>query len=160
MKLTLVTFKSRLRINDQGKKFQKAVFQGDVEVYHVPSANLNLTLAPHALPARGLLLTCQDRMEVTTYQREGKPAEQHMLAEGGAEVRTDEYRGRGATITYDGKGVELIGKSPRVAYIYRLNRDGMVVQEQSGKRIKYDRSVADAGARIQVIEWADGTFGK
>ncbi len=156
MKLTLVTFKSQLRINDQGKKFQKATFLTDVEVFHVPSANLNLELARHALPARGLLLTCQDKMDVTTYQREGKPAEQHMLAEGNADVKTDEYSGRGSTITYDGKMMELAGKPPRDAYVYRNNKDG-TVQTFVGKRIIYDPSAKE---RIKITQWADGTFGK
>jgi hypothetical protein len=160
MKLTLVTFKSRLHVQDQGKKFQKATFLNDVEVYHVPSANLNLELAPHALPARGLLMTCQDRMEVTTYQRVGKPAEQHMLAEGNANVRTDEYIGRGSIITYDGKVVELSGKPPRVAYIYRLNKDGTTGQQMSGSRIIYDRAAKNEQQRMKVIDWTDGTFGK
>lgn len=156
MKLTLVRFKSRLRINDQGKKFQKATFLNGVEVYHVPTANLNLDLAPHALPERGLRMTCQDRMEVTTYQRDGKPVEQNLAAEGNAEVKTDEYSGRGSTITYDGKVVELAGKPPRVAYVYKNNRDGSV-QTFVGERIVYDRSARE---RVRVIKWADGTFGK
>jgi hypothetical protein len=158
MKLTLVTFRSRLRITDQGKKFQKATAQGPVDVYHVPATNLNLELAPHALPARGLYLTCQDKMEVTTYQRDEQRAEQRLLADGNAQVRTDEYSGRGSTITYDGRVVELAAKPPWVAYLYRTAKDGILQPAMTGERILYDRSAL--GEKVKVIKWAEGSYSK
>lgn len=152
MKLTVVTFTGRMTATDKGKVFQKAVFEENVEVVSVPAPDPTVEVQRHRLPPRGLLLTCDKELVVSSYKKGDAPPVQRMDATGNAYLRSDEYDGWGETITHDGKLIVLTGTGTIPAKIMgRFNRG----TEQAGKQIVYDRGTGT----YQVIESFGGSIG-
>ena len=135
MKLTVVTFHTRMTVKDKAKIYQEAVFLDNVEAINVPADRPNLAVDRHRLPPGSMRLNCADRLIVASHKQGDNPATQSMRADGNAYIRSDEYDGWGETITYDGKLVTLYGGKNILARIQsRFKNDGA-----SGKVIVYDR---------------------
>jgi hypothetical protein len=155
MKLTLATYRTRLRLEDRGTNYQEAVFEGDVVAFHVPTADFELALAPHsALPERSTVLTSEDALTVSTYKPAGGKPEQKLDAQGNATFRTDEYRGRANRIAFDGRVVTLDGAGPRLALIERATNAINGGTGTPARRIEYDT----VENRIKIVEGASGSF--
>ena len=138
MKLTVVTFNSRMIGIDKGKLFQHATFSEKVEVINAPADSPSLQLVKNNLPPRAVFLKCEKELVVWSYKKGDAPATQRMDATGNAYVRTDEYDGSGQTIRSEGKMVTLTGSEAIPARI--MGRFGQGT-EQAGKEIIYDRGV-------------------
>lgn len=155
LKLTVVKYQTRLRMEDRGNAFQEAVFEGDVTAIQTPTKDFERPLEIHTqLPERSTLLTCDDILTVSTYRPQGGKTEQKMDALGNANFRTDEYRGRAHRIAYDGRMMTLEGTASRLALIERSTRS---VGDGSGtpaRRIEYDT----VDGRIKIVEGAPGSI--
>lgn len=155
LKLTVVKYQTRLRMEDRGNAYQEAAFEGDVTAIQVPTKEFERPLEVHSqLPERSTLLTCDDILTVSTYRPHGGKPEQKMDALGNANFRTDEYRGRAHRIAYDGRIMTLEGTANRLAHIERSARS---VGDGSGtpaRRIEYDT----VDGRIKIVEGAPGSI--
>ena len=155
MKLTLATYRTRLRLEDRGTNYQEAVFEGDVVAFHVPTTDFELALAPHStLPERSTVLTCEDALTVSSYRPAGGKPEQKLDAQGNATFRTDEYRGRANRIAFDGRVVTLDGAGARLALIERATNQVGGGTGTPARRIEYDT----VENRIKIVEGASGSF--
>jgi hypothetical protein len=152
MKLTVVTFGSRMTAIDKNKMFQQATFLDNIQVINVPADSPDLKVDRYKLPPRAQLLTCDKKLVVVTIKKPNAPTEQNMDAFGNSALRTDEYDGWGETITSAGPLVTLTGSSALPARV--MNRFGRG-NEQAGSVIKYNRVTGS----IKVVESAGGTFG-
>jgi hypothetical protein len=155
LKLTVVKYQTRLRMEDRGNAYQEAAFEGDVTAIQTPTSEFERPLEIHTqLPERSTLLTCDDILTVSTYRPQGGKPEQKMDALGNANFRTDEYRGRAHRIAYDGRIMTLEGTANRLALIERSARS---VGDGSGtpaRRIEYDT----IDGRIKIVEGAPGSL--
>ncbi len=158
MKLTIVRFAERLQIEDKKQIFSKAVFTGNVRVFHIPTEELNFAIDEHLAPPRSMVLKCTDTMTATTYQNSGGKEERRTLeAVGDARVRTDDYDGVGHTVKYDGNLVILEAYGDGQATLYR--RQGGVGREKdykSGNPLTYNTKTG----QVSGAESSGGTFSK
>jgi hypothetical protein len=136
MKLTIVQFAGRMTVVDRGRVFQEATFQETIEVIYAPADRPDAAIGRHNLPRGAVFLRCADKLIVSTRKRPDAPPAQRMDALGNAYVRSDEYDGRGETITSDGPTVTLKGGENSFASVFhRINRT-----QNSVKTIVYDRA--------------------
>ncbi|MFO0937250.1 MAG: hypothetical protein U0798_12130 [Gemmataceae bacterium] len=151
MKLTLVTYRTRLVMEDQGQAFQKAVFEGDVVAYHVPTTDFERLFELYSpLPERSTLLMADETLTVSTYRPQTGKLEQKLDAIGNANFRTDEYRGRAHRIFFDKRVMTLDGTGSRLATIEPARPrigDGVPM---SARRIEYDT----VDNRTKIVEGA------
>lgn len=155
LKLTVVKYQSRLRMEDRGNAFQEAVFEGDVTAVQTPTKDFERPLEIHTqLPERSTILTCDDILTVSTYRPQGGKPEQKLDALGNANFRTDEYKGRAHRIAYDGRIMTLEGSASRLALIERATRSVGDGTGTPARRIEYDT----VDGRIKIVEGAPGSI--
>lgn len=136
MKLTIVQFAGRMTAVDRGRVFQQATFLDTIEVIYAPADRPGAAIDRHNMPRGSVFLKCADKLIVSTRKQPSVPASQRMDALGNAYIRSDEYDGRGETITSDGPTVTLKGGENSFASVFhRINQT-----YQSGKTIVYDRA--------------------
>lgn len=154
MKLTVVTYAGRMTAVDKGKLYQQATFQDNIQVIHVPTDDRDAVVARHKLPPRAVVLTCADKLVVSTHRpaNPAAPPVQRMDATGNGYVRSDEYDGYGETIVYDGQTMTLEGTRTVPARIASRFKG----TNEAAERIIYDRAtnsyktVNSAGGTIQT----------
>ena len=147
MKLTIVTFGGRMFLKDKGKLYQEATFVSNVRVVSVPADSPEAKVERHNMPLGSVVLTCNDKLLVSSYKKGTAPPTQFMKADGSAFIQSDEYEGWGEVVTYDGRIMNLQGAGNTLARIKsRFKGDS-----QDGKTIIYDR-------RTNAYQ-TDGSFG-
>lgn len=147
MKLTVVRFPSRMVAKDTDKLFQEASFDDGARVVQIPSQDLNQQVVEHALPERGVFLSCTELLKVSTNKAKKQgPPEQWMTAVGNAEFRTDDYQGVASRITYDGKSTIFEGSKGRLARLYRKRRGVNNQDYHTGEKIVYNRDGTVTGS--------------
>ncbi|HUR55640.1 MAG TPA: hypothetical protein VMZ71_16000 [Gemmataceae bacterium] len=135
MKLTIVTFGGRMFLKDKGKLYQEAQFMANVRVTSVPADSPEAKVERHNLPFGSVLLTCNDKLLVSSHKKGTAPPVQFMRAEGAAFILSDEYEGWGEVVTYDGRIMNLEGTGNTQARI----KSRFKGTSQDGKTIVYDR---------------------
>lgn len=143
MKLTIVTFGGRMLLKDKGKLYQEAQFWSNVRVTSVPATSPDAKVERHNLPAGSVLLTCNDKLLVSSHKKENAPAAQFMRAEGAAFIQSEEYEGWGEVVTYDGRLMHLQGTGNTQSRI----RNRFENESQDGTLIIYDRKSNSYEAR-------------
>jgi hypothetical protein len=141
MKLTVVRFNGHLEMLDKKSIFQKAVFSDTVRVAYVPSESLRLTVDEFAEPPpRSMFLRCNRTFTVTSHRAKtaGAEDERSMEAVEGAEMKTDDYIGKGDTITYDGTKVILKADGDGQATLWRTHRPLTGPDYKSGNPLIYN----------------------
>jgi hypothetical protein len=136
MKLTAVWFALQMTAKDKGDRYKEATFFEGVTVVHVPTDNPNLEIRRHDLPPRSVLLTCAEKLVVSTTRAAGEPQKQAMHAYGNAYIRNEDYEGWGELIQSEGNVVRLYGMRDNLARIKSRLGD----TDQPGETIIYDRA--------------------
>ena len=101
----------------------------------------------HNMPLGSVVLTCNDKLLVSSHKKGTAPPTQLMKADGSAFIQSDEYEGWGEIVTYDGRIMTLQGAGNTLARI----RSRFKGDSQDGKTIIYDR-------RTNAYQ-TDGSFG-
>ena len=154
MKLTWVTFGTRMVAKEKGKLYQEAKFDDGANVVQVPTTDLNLDIQLHALPKKSLRLSCRDSMLVSSSKtKPDAPATQWLTALGNAEFWNDSYQGNGGKVTYDSTKVILDGTPTRLASLYGRERSPNQTNFHQAKQIIYYKD-----GRIELKESAGGGF--
>jgi hypothetical protein len=155
MKLTVVNFRSKLRIKDQKGIFQQAVYEEAVRAIQIPTDNLALAVNEYALPPRSVTLRCSETLTVSSYKgKDGAEETRQMEAVGAAKMQDEAYIGDGHTINYDGAVVILRGYGDGQASLRRRQRTADAQDYNSGREIRYDTRtgsvtvVDSSGSRI------------
>jgi hypothetical protein len=155
MKLTVVSFQSRMVAKDTGKMFQKAVFDDGAQVWNMPCENLDFQFAPHNPPKGTTYLSCTHSLEVSSSKpKKNAPAEQWMVATGNGEFRNDEYEGNASRIRYTGNATIFEGLGDNQwATFYRRQRGINETNYTKAKRIEYLRD-----GTVNATQQANGSF--
>jgi hypothetical protein len=135
MKLTIVTFGGRMYLKDKGKLYQEAVFVSNVRVTSLPANSPDAKIERHNMPLGSVVLTCNDKLLVSSHKKGNNPPIQVMRADGNAFIQSDEYEGWGEVVVYNGTIMTLEGTGNTQARI-RSRFEGTT---QDGKTIVYDR---------------------
>ena len=134
-KLTIVTFGGRMFLKDKDKLYQEATFLSNVRVTSLPANSPDAKVERHNLPAGSVVVTCNDKLLVSSHKKGNAPPAQFMRADGAAFILSDEYEGWGEVVTYDGRIMNLQGTANTQARI-RSRFEGT---SQDGTLIVYDR---------------------
>jgi hypothetical protein len=154
MKLTWVTFGTRMVARDKGKLYQEAKFDDGANVVQVPTTDLNLDIQLHALPKKALRLSCRDSMVVSSSKtKPDAPATQWLTALGNAEFWNDTYQGNGGKVTYDSSKVVLDGTPTRLASLYGRERSPNQTNFHQAEQIIYHKD-----GRIELKKSAGGSI--
>jgi hypothetical protein len=155
MKVTVVRFAGRLRVDDRKGIFQQAVFEEAVRVVHQPGDDINMTADDSAPPPRSITLRCSDTLTVSTYRgSDGGETRKEMDAVGAARVRDDSYLGVGHSVKFDGNLVTLSGLGDDQATLHRRQRTADGQDYHSGRMIHYDTRTG----RVNAIDSSGGSF--
>jgi len=154
MKLTWVTFGTRMVARDKGKLYQEAKFDDGANVVQVPTTDLNLDIQLHALPKKSLRLSCRDSMIVSSSKtKPDAAATQWLTAIGNAEFWNDSYQGNGGKVTYDSTKVILDGTPTRLASLYGRERSPNQTNFHQAEQIIYYKD-----GRIELKKSAGGSI--
>lgn len=155
LKLTYVTFQNQM-CGD--RKTNVAFFYGNVRVLHTPCTDPDEEidvdqLFERKLPRGYMLMRC-DKLEVRSRPREkGKPY-QDMKASGRVTVRSDNFSGEAAQVSYDEEKDQVIfDGGGGLAVLYKVTRPGERPQKIEGEKIFYRRSSGEHwGKGIRNLE--------
>jgi lipopolysaccharide export system protein LptA len=140
------------------KKTNVAFFYGNVRVLHTPCTDPDEEVDvdrvyERKLPRGYLLMRC-DKLEVRSRPREkGKP-HQDMKATGRVTVRSDEFSGEAAQVSYDEEKDQVIFDGlGGLAVLNKVLRKGEPPQKIEGEKIFYRRSTGEHwGKGIRNVE--------
>lgn len=153
MKLTVVRFAGKLRLEDRKGIFQQAIYEESIRVVHLPSDNLALPVDEHSVPAQSVMLRCSDTLTVSSYKsKDGGEPQRRMDAIGAAKMQDDQYIGDGHTISYDGNTIILRGYGDDPASLRRRVRALGPQDFHSGREIRYDTQTG----RVNAIDSSGG----
>jgi lipopolysaccharide export system protein LptA len=141
MKLTRVTYLGHMLANNVT---HTAIFRDNVEVIHVPSEDVNMSLDPDKLPPGGMYLR-SDQLKVYNRRDAAGKGHQELEAIGRGVVQAQEFWGRADTIKYDESKALVIfeSKEGNLATLYKVLNRGTQPQEIRGKKIFYWRRTND-----------------
>jgi hypothetical protein len=157
MKLTVVNFKTGMKMEDNGNKYQTATFEGDVRAHSIPTTEFERTVELHSqLPERSITITAEDKLALSTYKPASGKVEQKMIADGNAQFKSDEYRGRASKIRFDGNLMTLEGSNNRLAVVEQVGNSNTGRSATPARKLVYD--VVEK--RIQIIDGATGAISR
>ncbi|MBI3410676.1 MAG: hypothetical protein HY040_20255 [Planctomycetes bacterium] len=154
-KLTRIDFENRMSTYTKDPTSRTATFDGNVNVYHLPSDDPDVPINPNKAPKDGFYLRCE-RLHIFTRPVDGKNC-QMMEGRKNVTFRTEQAYGTADLVKYD-ESQDLVifeGTPGNPTILYKLRGPGAPPQQFIGGKILYNRKTGEIKAEgvTNITSW-------